>query len=224
MNESYPHKSRQTLNTSQTVKLLLISASPKGERSASNRLAQTFVDEYRRLHPDHNIVTYSLFDIELPEFGEELCLAKFAPVYGEEMTHRQQAEWQRVLDLIEHFASFDKIVLATPMWNYSIPYKLKHYFDIIVQPFVTFGYDPEKRAHFGVLKDRPVQLLITRSSVAVGDEFDFQLPYLKTIFNFIGLSDLRVVVASQTTQPTQRERDQYLESFSDQLRDAARAF
>src|SRR5882762_6615697 len=119
MNQDSPNKSPQALNTGQTVKVLLISASPKGERSGSNRLAQTFQDEYRRLHPDHKIVKYSLFDIELPEFGEELCAAKFAPVYGEEKTPRQQLEWRRVLDMIEHFASFDKIILATPMWNYS---------------------------------------------------------------------------------------------------------
>lgn len=204
--------------------VLYVNASPKGEASSSGRIAQVFLDAYRAVHPADTVTTIKLFDYDLPEFGRLESEAKFAPLYGQALSADQDHAWARIEREIEIFRGADKIVLAAPMWNLGIPYRLKHYIDILVQPRLTFGYDPKSMAHVGLLANRPVQFVLTRSSVLPGDFSDFQLPYLKYIFDFIGIRDIRVIVAWQTTKPTPEARAAYLESFFDQARAAAAVF
>ncbi len=205
-------------------KILHIEASPKGERSSSSQLASWFHEAYRQANPDDVIEALNVFDANLPEFAAEAANAKFAPIFGEEVSPAQAKIWDDVKSHIAHFDSFDKIVLSCPMWNYSVPYPLKHYLDIIMQPGITFGYDPEKMVHIGLLKNRPVQLLLTRSSTPPGDYGDFQLPYLRFVLGAMGLRDLRAITAWQTTKFTPDERTSYLAAFEAECRDAASAF
>lgn len=204
--------------------VLFLRASPNGARSASGRIAQVFLDAYLEKNPHHTVHEISLFAHDLPEFGTLEAQAKFAPIFREEVTPEQTAAWSRVTREIDILKAADKIVLATPMWNLGIPYKLKQYFDVVVQPRHSFGYDPERKVHIGLLADRPVQLILTRSSTLPGDFSDFQLPYLKYIFEFIGIHDVRALCAWQTTKPTQSERDAYVASFFPAAREAGRAF
>ncbi len=204
--------------------LLHINASPKGQRSVSLRLANVFVEEARRLDPLLTVNRIDLFGEDLPTFGEDAAIAKFAPIFGETRTDAQEATWTRILDEIKRFDAADRILFSTPMWNFSIPYRLKHYFDLIMQPRVTFGYDREKMLHYGMLRNRPAQLILTRSSVLPGDFIDFQLPYLKFALEYIGIRDISVLAAWRTTRPTAEEREQYIASFEPQARAAAEAF
>ena len=194
-------------------KVLHVEASPKGNRSGSTQLAAWFLSAYQDANPEDEIETLNVFEADLPPFGEEAANAKFAPIFQEKLTESQAALWQQVKERIVEFDACDKLVLSCPMWNYSIPYKLKHYLDILVQPILTFGYDFEKMMHIGLLKNRPVQLFLTRSSIPPGDYGDFQLPYLRFVLGSIGLRDIRVVTAWQTTQPNADARAEYLERF-----------
>lgn len=204
--------------------ILFISASPKAKRSASGRIAAAFLDAYREQHPQDTIKEIALFQYDLPEFGSLEVEAKFAPIFGETVTDQHRHAWGRIEREIETFKSADKILIASPMWNLGIPYKLKHYIDILVQPILTFGYDRERMTHVGHIKNKPLQLILTRSSVLPGDFADFQLPYLKYIFEFVGIHDIRVITAWQTTKPSHAEREAYIESFFAPAREAARAF
>lgn len=206
------------------VKVLHICATPKVKASASRHLSSVFLDAYRRRNPDHEVRELRLFDATLPEFGPDEITAKFAPLLGDEVSQAQQMKWDTIRAVIADFLDHDKILLSTPMWNYGLPYKLKQYIDIIVQPHLTFGYDLEAGTHFGLVDDRPVQLILTRSSVLPGDPGDFQLPYLKHIFGFIGINDVRSVIAPQTTRFTAKDRQDYLDSFAGELAAAAQAF
>ena len=204
--------------------VLHIVASPKAEHSVSRRLAREFLDELRLRSPDVRVRELVLFETTLPAFGKTEALAKFAPLVGETRTPEQETAWRAVLEVIADFDRAERIVISSPMWNGGIPYPLKHYFDLIMQPRVSFSYDPEKMLHFGLLRNRPVQLILTRSSIMPGDYTDFQLPYLKFALNFIGLQDVRALVAWRTTQPTADARAAYVESFHEQARTAARRF
>jgi FMN-dependent NADH-azoreductase len=204
--------------------ILYINASPKGDASSCGRIARAFLDAYAAQNPDDTVTAIDLFRYDLPEFGLLEAEAKFAPIYGRALTEEQQAAWARVEQEIELFKSADKIVLAAPMWNLGIPYKLKHYIDILVQPRLTFGYDLKAMTHIGLVPNKPTQFILTRSSVLPGDFSDFQLPYLKYIFDFIGIRDVRVIVAWQTTKPTAEARETYVRSFMDEARDAAQRF
>lgn len=204
--------------------VLHIAASPKGALSASRRIAEVFLEELRRAEPQARVRELVLFETALPEFGAEAAIAKFAPLFGETRTPAQAAAWAEVLAVIADFDRADKIVISTPMWNYGLPYRLKHYIDILMQPRVTFGYDPQTMLHMGLLRNRPVQLVLTRSSVMPGDYADFQTPHLKYVLNAMGLQDVRTLAAWRTTRPTAEAREAYVASFFDEARAAARVF
>lgn len=206
------------------MQVLHISASPKGERSASQRIAGTFLRAYAERNPDHTIRDRNVFDPLPPLFARDAVVRKFAPFFGEEPTAAGEAAWKDVLTLIEDFDAADKIVLSCPMWNYSIPWALKLYLDNLMQPRITFGYDPTTMEHKGLLRNRPLQLILTRSSTAPGHFVDFQLPYLRFVFDAIGIRDTRVIVADQTTRPGADEREAYVASFDAQAREAADRF
>ena len=116
---------------------------------------------------------------------------------------RDEAEkaWRPVVEAINHFKCFDRYVVSSAMWNFGIPYRLKHYIDVLVQPSLTFGYSPEK-GYTGLVTGRPMMLLLARGGVYRPgnplETFDFQESYLRTIFGFIGFTDIRAVTIQGT--------------------------
>jgi FMN-dependent NADH-azoreductase len=47
------------------------------------------------------------------------------------------------------------------MWNFGIPYVLKHYIDILVQPGDIFSYPPDT-GYSGHVTGKPVMLVCAR--------------------------------------------------------------
>lgn len=206
-------------------RLLHVEASPNGDRSLSAAMAAAFLDAYAAIHPDDEIETLNVWSEKLPTFGREHATAKFAPLLGEVRTPAQERAWREITDTLRDFDSADKLLISCPMWNYSIPHALKNYIDLIVQPGLSFSARIVEGdvVHFGLLRDRPAQLLLTRSSVAEGDPHDFQLPYLRHILGFIGIMDVRVLVAGATTRPAE-DRARYARQQCALARDAAAEF
>jgi FMN-dependent NADH-azoreductase len=202
------------------MRVLHIIGSPKAEDSTSTRVARAFLDAYQQTHPDHEVTTLDVWTEDLPRFGRELATAKLAPLMGEQRTPQQEEAWQTVKTVIADFASHDKIVISTPMWNFALPYELKHYIDLLVQPGLTFGMNAALE-HIGLLDDRPVQLVLSRSSpLPENSPQDFLLPYLEHVLGFIGLHDVRVIVIEGTTLP-QSARERLVEDFCESARAAA---
>ena len=143
------------------MKLLHIEASPRGEASASSRVADAFVNAYRRLHPDHVVERLALFEEQLPAFGAEGADQKTEQVLdlvGGGTGIEATGEWAGVMREVERLASADKVLLSSPMWNFSIPYPLKHYIDLICQPGLTFRVDA--RGYVGLVTGKPLQLVL----------------------------------------------------------------
>ena len=81
--------------SSESTRVLHVVGSPKGDASASTRIARAFLGEYQDRHPDHEITTLDVWSADLPRFGRNLAIAKLAPLTGEARTAEQEAEWQR---------------------------------------------------------------------------------------------------------------------------------
>ena len=206
------------------MNILHISGSPKGDRSDSQKLAARFLESYRILNPGHATLRVDVFDPETnPDFGAVHAIHKLAPLFQEPQTEEGKKAWIATERLIDDFDRADKILLSCPMWNYSVPWAVKRYLDNLMQPGRTFGFDAATRQHVGLLRNRPVQFILTRSSTPC-DGQDFQLPYLRHIFGSMGISDIRVVSACATTQPSAEERQAYVESFFPEVKNAAAAF
>ena len=79
---------------------------------------------------------------------------------GQDLYGRLKEEWREIEQHIERFLSADVYLVSTPMWNFHIPYMLKHYLDLIVQPRYLFRYT-ETGAE-GLVKGKRM-VVITRS-------------------------------------------------------------
>lgn len=181
-------------------RILHIHASPRTD-SYSLRLAKAFLGAFVERHPLFGCETLDLFDADLPPFDAPAATAKYGLMYGQPPQDGASQVWQRVGQIIGHFKSADMHVISSPMWNFGIPYRLKQYFDILVQPGMTFSYSPAT-GYKGLVTGCPAVLLLARGgsypSGTADARFDLQLPYLELILKFIGFTDIQSVVLDKT--------------------------
>jgi FMN-dependent NADH-azoreductase len=181
--------------------IFYIQASPRIQRSYSIAVANAFVDSYRTLHPGDEIITMNLFQKELPPFDGLYVQAKYAIMHGSKHTEEERAAWRTVEDLIAEFKSADKYVMAVPMWNFSIPYRLKQYIDILVQPTYTFNITAEG-GYAGLVTGKPLFLACSSGGEYPAgspyEAYDFQTKYLRLILGFIGFTDIRLLAIGPT--------------------------
>lgn len=199
-------------------RLLYLSASPLADRSYSVAVADAFVEAYRAAHPGHTVVKKDLFAENLPTFDGFKLEAKYAVLHGRAFTQNQKDAWRTVENVIEEFKSADKYLLAVPMWNFGIPYRLKQYFDLIIQPGLTFSFSPDE-GYKGLVTGKPLLAVLARGGEypagSPAEKMDFQKPYLETVLRFIGFSDLRWIVVEPTlagAEAAERKRAQAIEA------------
>ena len=180
------------------ARLLYIKASPREDDSYSVRAANAFVESYRKSHPDDEIVTMDLFTANLPEFDCAGVTGRYAFIRGGALTEEQASAWEKIKTIIDHFKSFDKYVIAVPMWNFGIPYKLKQYIDLITHPTFTFGYKDGER--IGYVTGKPVVCFLARGGEYKGakKKIDFQKPYLEWALEYIGFTEITSIVIEPT--------------------------
>ena len=186
------------------AKLLHIQASPMGDLSFSHRAARAFLDAYSASHAGDTADLMDLWKTDLPHFDFTAASGKYKIMRGLPHSGEEARAWGDVTRLVERLKSADKVLVSAGMWNFSIPYRLKQYLDIIIQPGLTFSFDPEK-GYSGLVTGRPLQLIL-----ASGGEYpagtpaaglDFQKPYLEMIFGFIGFTDIGTLRVEGTLTP-----------------------
>lgn len=189
------------------AKLLYIEASPRKSRSISIEIATAFRDAYLNAHPGDEIKTLNLWSIPLPELSGELLNGVYATLHGLKMTAKEADAWQDMQRVVEQFKAADKYLFSMPMWNFSIPYKLKHYLDIIVQPGLTFDIQGEE-GRKGLVQGKPAVLIYARGNQYQGARAaaDFQQNYMEHILRFIGIGKIQSIVVEPTlVAPAEQE-------------------
>ena len=182
------------------ARLLHIESSPRKDRSASIELARFFEEEYMKRHPGDRVETLDLWHTKLPEFDGETINAKYAILHGLSHTPAQRKAWQTVVETFEQFRSADKFLFSVPMWNFGIPYKLKHYVDIITQPTLSFSYS-ETTGYQGLVTGKPVAVIYARGGGYSDPEsapYDKQKPYVEDWLRFIGFTTIHPILVEPT--------------------------
>jgi FMN-dependent NADH-azoreductase len=194
-------------------KILYIQASPMEDLSYSLAVVGEFINAYRQKNSADAIESLNLFTAQLPPFEGFTVRAKYKILHGQPYTPEESKAWQTVEALIKQFTSADKYVLAVPMWNFGIPYRLKQYIDILVQPTYTFMITPDGTAK-GMVTGKPVFAAYARGGDYTPEQekmLDYQKRYLEVILGYIGLTDFRSVVCQPTLSGREiggRKRDE----------------
>ncbi len=205
------------------ARLLYLKASPRGARSHSVAVADAFVDEWKAANPGGEVVVKDLFEADLPPFDGPRLAAKYNVMHGRGHSDEEARAWAEVTAVIDEFKGFDRYVFAVPMWNFAIPYRLKQYIDIIVQPGLTVGMN--EKGYFGMLEGRKA-FVAYASGGQYGEgnpveTYDFQSTYLKMILGFIGIVD---VISAETRGMLMEGRDGRKSDAVVRARELARGF
>jgi FMN-dependent NADH-azoreductase len=186
-------------------KLMHIACSPRAE-SGSGAAARAFIERFRAARPDYDIDALDLWRETLPEFDERMIAAKDAVQRGATFTEAERSDWAVIERMAVRFSLADRVLISTPMWNFGLPYKLKHYIDLINQPKLTFRFDPAV-GYIPLLKDRPTVAIVASSGDFVTGynrgRVDMATPYLREALRFMGVRSLDIVRLGPTAGPAE---------------------
>ncbi|MGJ4941965.1 FMN-dependent NADH-azoreductase [Bradyrhizobium sp. HKCCYLS1011] len=179
------------------TKLLYIKASPRGAASKSSAIADVYAAALRERFPDLAVDTLDLAQEKLPDFDGDKVSAKMAVIAGQAHEGRQKTAWDEITAVAKRFVSADRYLIAVPMWNGGIPYRLKQYIDVIHQPGLLWGLDPQT-GYVGLLKHKKAVLALT--SGAFGPSMpspafgvDHHSTYLRDWLNQAGVTDIEEI-------------------------------
>ena len=181
--------------SSPATTLLYLDASPRGERSQSRALGQKFVEAWRESHPKATVITRDVGREPPPFVTEAWVEGAFAPAL--QQSPAAQAAIAVSNRLVDELLSADQIVIATPIYNLSIPAVLKAWIDQIVRVGRTFAM--EDGGYRGLAGGRRATVIVASGgdfrpgTSAAG--YNFLEPYLRAVLGFIGISDVEIVYA-----------------------------
>lgn len=169
--------------------VLLINSSARSEASVSRQLSAEFIQKWRTAHPDDQFMERDLAAQPLPHLSEGTLAAFFTPV---EQRTPEQASAARLSDqAVAELQAADVIVIAAPMYNFSVTSTLKAWIDHVVRAGLTFKYT--ESGPVGLLQGKKVYVFTSRGGVyseGPAAALDFHETYLRGVLGFIGLTDI----------------------------------
>ncbi len=173
------------------MNILQVNASARGQDANSTQLANAIVERLRAAQPHAALRVRDLGKTPHPVLDEAALGALFTP--AEQRSAEQAARVALDDALIAELAAADVVVLGVPMYNFGVPVQLKTWIDAVARNGVTFRYT--ESGPQGLLGGKTVIVALARGGRYRDTPADSQVPYLKTVLGFLGLSDVRFVYA-----------------------------
>src|ERR1700720_3914443 len=171
--------------------ILLITSSPRRSESYSNRIADTVIRDLRNNDPDALLMARDLAQDPLPHVDDDFVTATRGRAGPQ--TPRQQAILAESDELIDELTAADIVVIAAPMINFSVSSTLKAWFDYIALAVRTFSYS--EKGPQGLMTGKRVIIVSASGGIYSGANagFDFQVPWLRSMLGFLGMTDVEVI-------------------------------
>jgi FMN-dependent NADH-azoreductase len=180
--------------------LLHINVSPRGNYSISRQLGNAAVDAWKERNPGGRVIERDLAKTSLTFVDLDWIAGAFSPPEQHNENHKKALALSD--ELISEVVKADEIVLATPMYNFAVPAALKAWIDHVVRAGKTFRYTAAGTPE-GLLAGKNKKVLAIIASGGSYKEagvsaLDHELPYLRFIFGFIGITDIQFIQAGGT--------------------------
>jgi FMN-dependent NADH-azoreductase len=173
------------------MNILQINSSARGNDSESTRVAKQIVAKLVAANPAAQVTLRDVGAQPLPELDGAALGALFTP--AENRNAEQAARVAKDDAIIAEAQAADAIVIGAPMYNFGIPAQLKSWFDALLRAGVTFRYT--ENGPEGLLKGKKVYIATARGGIYPADA-DPQVPHLRMLLNFVGLSDQDFIYSS----------------------------
>ncbi len=171
--------------------VLIIESSARQQDSTSRQLTREFVNQWQNAHPDDVITLRDVAAKPVPHLDVDLLGGWTKPE-----AERSGAEIEALTRsniLTDELLAADVLVLAAPMYNFTIPSTLKAWLDHVLRAGITFKYTPTGPQ--GLLTGKRAIVLTARGGIHAGGASDHQEPYLRQVMAFIGIHDVEFIHA-----------------------------
>lgn len=183
--------------------LLYISISPRGNYSISRQIGDAAVEAWKARNPEGRVIERDLAKTPLAFVDLDWISGAFTPPEHHNENHKRAIALSD--ELVAELVAADEIIVATPMYNFAVPAALKAWIDHVVRAGKTFRY---------TAAGRPEGLLAGKKALAIiasGGKYkdpglvalDHELPYLRFIFGFMGITDVQFIQAGGTAPVAQ---------------------
>lgn len=183
-------------------KLLHIQASPSAP-SHSREIAEAFIARYRERHPSAAIELADVWQLDLPAFDADMIAAKFAVLRSQQATDAQRRHWARAVALAEAFNAADHYIINLPMWNLGLPYRLKHYIDLVTLPGQNWAWSRDS-GYRPLLSGKRAVLVYSSASDydadgrSAQDHLETQKATMRAWLRFVGIEVAQEIVIAPT--------------------------
>jgi len=178
--------------------LLHLNSSPRGNYSVSRKLSSEVVAAWKAKNPEGKVIERDLAKSHLTFVDLDWIMGAFTPPENHSEAHKKALAVSD--ELVAELLASDVIVIGTPMYNFAVPAALKAWIDHIVRSGKTFSYKPNGvEGHAG---GRKVIVTVASGGVYAGtplEAYDHEIPYLRHILGFIGISDVTFIQAGGTS-------------------------
>lgn len=177
---------------SRTPKTILrVDASMRKSKSVSRRLADEMVSALGGQSQDVEVINRDL-----------TCGIGFvndAWINSDRTLEEMRTQEQRVLlaqsdALVSELQAADDIVIAVPIYNFSVPAAFKAWIDLVCRTNITFVYENDKPR--GLLSNKRAFVVVTSGGTLGGSKVDYSSGYVEHILSFIGITDVTIVDAT----------------------------
>ncbi|MGF3104955.1 FMN-dependent NADH-azoreductase [Rossellomorea sp. DUT-2] len=210
------------------AQVLYITAHPHDDTlSYSMAVAKAFMDTYKEVNPDDQVVHIDLYREHIPHIDADVFSGwgKLQTGKGfEELSSEEKSKVNRLNELSEQFISADKYVFVTPLWNFSFPPVMKAYIDSVAVAGKSFKYT--EQGPVGLLTDKKAIHIQARGGIysegpAAGMEMGHR--YLDIIMQFFGVPSFEgVFVEGHAAMPEKAQ--EIKENAIARAKDAAHTF
>jgi len=179
-----------------TANILKINSSGRLEGSVTRQLTdiltQHIIASSTTRKEESNVIERDLAT-GLPFYDETWIGANFTA--ADERSDEQRQALKLSDELIDEIQQSEHIVIATPIYNFSLPAVLKAWVDLIARAKVTFKYT--ENGPVGLLKNKKAYLVMASGGVSIGGDSDFASHFLKYFLAFVGITDVTIIDASK---------------------------
>jgi FMN-dependent NADH-azoreductase len=173
------------------MNILQINSSARTQGSQSTVLANELTARLLAVNPSATVTLRDLAVTPHPVLDEAALHALFTPADARTPAQAERAALDDAL--IAEIQAADAVVLGVPMYNFGVPAQLKNWIDAIARVKVTFAYTD--KGPQGLLTGKKVYVALTRGGQYRNTPADTQVPYLKTVLGFLGMTDVEFFYA-----------------------------
>lgn len=174
--------------------LLRVDSSALSQGSNSKYLAEQYQAEWMNTHPDGKVIHRDLAKQPPAHLSEGMIGAMYTP--SKDRTEAQKNFLADSETFLEEVKQADTLLISVPMYNFGIPSSLKAYLDHIIRVGETFVYT--ENGPKGLLNNKQAVIILTSGgnyTEAPSNQFDHVTPYLRTALGFMGIEDVKLIVA-----------------------------